>query len=61
MSRIFRYGMTYAVVEHAQSLGYVCIDGKEEHIVNAKDCRSVLECKETLKKITGKENWKWIA
>lgn len=61
MSRIFRYGMTYAVVEHAQSLGYVCIDGQEEHIISAKDCRSVLECKRTLKKITGKEDWKWIA
>lgn len=61
MSRIFRCGMTYAVVEHAQSLGYVCIDGQEEHIVNAKDCRSVLECKRTLQKITGKGEWKWIA
>ena len=60
MSRIFRYGTTYAVVEHAESLGYVCIDGKEEHIVSAKDCQSVLECKRTLQKITGKEDWKWI-
>ena len=61
MSRIFRYGMIYAVVEHAQSLGYVCIDGMEEHIINAKDCNTVLECQKTLQKITGKENWKWIA
>ena len=61
MSRIFRSGNTYAIVERARYLGYICIDGKEEHITRRCNVDNVLECQITLEKITGKGDWKWIA
>lgn len=61
MSRIFRSGNTYAIVERARYLGYICIEGKEEHITRRCNVDNVLECQKTLEKITGKGDWKWIA
>ena len=61
MSRIFRNGRTYAVVEHARYLGYICIDGIEVHVVKRWRVDNVLECQRTLENITGKGGWKWIA
>ena len=61
MNKIFRNGNTYAVVEHARYLGYICIDGKEEHITKRYNVENTLRCLETLKKLTGKGGWKWIA
>ena len=61
MSRIFRRGTTYAIVEHEKFLGYICIDGKEEHITRRCNVDSTLKCQMTLEKLTGKGGWKWIA
>ena len=61
MSRIFRNGNTYAIVEHARYLGYVCIDGNEEHITRRYNVDNVVKCQEILETITGKRGWKWIA
>lgn len=61
MSRIFRSGNTYAIVEHARCLGYICIEGKEEHITRRCNVDSILKCQNTLEKLTGKGGWKWIA
>ena len=61
MSRIFRSGNTYAIVEHARFLGYICIEGKEEHITRRCNVDSTLKCQRTLEKITGKGDWKWVA
>lgn len=58
MSKIFRSGSTYAIVEHARCLGYICIDGKEEHITRRCNVDNVLECQRTLEKLTGKGGWK---
>lgn len=33
MSKIFRNGNTYAVVEHARYLGYICINGEENYTI----------------------------
>ena len=60
MSRIFRYGFEYAVVETGTSLACVTVEGTV-HVTKAMNCRNVLECQRTLKKITGKGGWKWIA
>lgn len=49
MSKIFRSGNTYAIVEHARYLGYICIDGKEEHITKRYNVENTLRCLETLK------------
>lgn len=61
MSRIFRSGNTYAIVEHARCLGYICIEGNEEHITRRYNVDSILKCQITLEKLTGKGGWKWIA
>lgn len=61
MSKIFRNGRTYAIVEHARFLGYICIDGIEVHVVKRWRVDNVLECQRTLEKITGKGDWKWVA
>ena len=58
MARIFRSGMTYAIVETGNYLSYICIDGIEEHITNK--LKSALDCQRKLKQYTGR-NWKWIA
>ena len=34
MSKIFRSGNTYAIIEHARYLGYICIDGKEDTLLD---------------------------
>ena len=60
MSKIFRSGKTYAIVECARSLGYICIDGKEEHVTRRYNVDSALKCQEALKKLTGRGGWKWI-
>lgn len=60
MSRIFRNDKTYAIVECARSLGYICIGGIEKHITIRRNVDSVLKCQEVLKKLTGKGGWKWI-
>lgn len=61
MERIFRNGGIYAAVEHLKYLGYICIQGKEVHVVKRWRVDNVLECQRTLEKITGKGGWKWIA
>lgn len=61
VARIFRHGTTYAIVEHARYLGYICIDGKEEHITRRYNVDTALKCMEILEKITGKGGWKWVA
>jgi hypothetical protein len=61
MSRIFRCGTTYAIVEHEVFLGYICIEGKEEHITRRCNVDNVVKCQNTLEKITGLRGWKWIA
>ena len=58
--RIFRHGNTYASIEQARFLGYICIDGKG-CVVKRYVVDNVLECQRTLKKLTGKGDWKWIA
>lgn len=60
MSRIFRNGKTYAIVECARSLGYICIGGIEKHITIRRNVDSALKCQEVLKKLTGKGGWKWV-
>lgn len=61
MSKIFRNGNIYAIVEYARCLGYICIDGKEEHITRRYNVDNTFNCQKTLEKITGKGGWKWIA
>lgn len=60
MSRIFRYGYQYAAVEIGKSLACVTVEGIV-HVTQAKNCRNVIECQRTLKNITGKGEWKWVA
>lgn len=60
MEKIFRNGSAYAAIEHAKWLGYVCIDGKEVHVIKRYDVENTLRCLETLKKLTGKGGWKWV-
>ena len=60
MSRIFRHGDTYAIVECARSLSYICIGGIEKHITRRVNVNSPLKCQEVLKKLTGKGGWKWV-
>lgn len=60
MTRIFRNRTTYAIVECARSLGYICIDGIEKHITRRCNVDSTLKCQEILKRLTGKGDWKWV-
>ena len=60
MSRIFRHGNTYAIVECARSLGYICIGGVEKHITRRRNVDSILKCQDALKKLTGKGGWKLL-
>ena len=60
MNKIFRSGNTYAIVEHARYLGYICIGGIEKHITIRRNIDSALKCQEVLKKLTGRGGWKWI-
>ena len=61
MSKIFRNGNIYAIVEYARCLGYICIDGKEEHITRRYNIDNTFKYHNTLEKITSKGGWKWIA
>ena len=61
MSRIFRSGGAYAAIERAKCLGYICIGGKEVHVVKRYKVDNALECQKTLESITGKGGWKWVA
>ena len=60
MSRIFRCDQQYASVEVDVSLACITVEGTV-HVTYAKNCRNVLECQRTLKNITGKGEWKWVA
>lgn len=60
MSRIFRCDQQYASVEVGVSLACITVEGTV-HVTHAYNCRNVVECQRTLKNITGKGEWKWVA